>query len=269
MSSMEIRDFQETVWEHYRRHGRALPWRVPEADGHFDAYKILVSEIMLQQTQAGRVVPKYQAFLERFPTVQDLAAAPLAAVLGTWSGLGYNRRAKYLHEAAKSLAARNQPWTPEDLVARKGVGPNTAAAVLVYAYNQPLVFIETNIRTVFIHHFFQEKTDIMDKELLSFVEQALDQEHPREWYWALMDYGVHLKATVGNASRASKHYAKQSAFDGSKRQVRGQVLRLLKEQSYSLKDLAGYISDERLSAVLTDMTAEGLITKRRNLFHLG
>lgn len=269
MSSMEIQEFQETVWGQYRATGRALPWRLPEADGTFDAYKILVSEVMLQQTQASRVIPKYQEFLERFPTVQALAAAPLAEVLAVWSGLGYNRRAKYLHEAAQALSTKPQPWQLEDLVACKGVGHNTAAAVVVYAYNQPLVFIETNIRTVFIHHFFQDRADIADKELLPFVERAQDTEHPREWYWALMDYGVHLKVTVGNASRASKHYAKQSVFAGSKRQIRGQVLRLLKDQSRSSKQLANAISDERLESVLDDMQREGLISKRRNLFHLG
>lgn len=269
MSSMEIREFQEMVWQQYRVAGRALPWRLPEANGSFEAYKILVSEIMLQQTQASRVIPKYQEFLKRFPTVQALAAASLAEVLAAWSGLGYNRRAKYLHEAAQALAIKPQPWQLEDLVACKGIGHNTAAAVVVYAYNQPLVFIETNIRTVFIHHFFQDKSDITDKELLPFVQQALDVEHAREWYWALMDYGVHLKATVGNASRASKHYAKQSVFAGSKRQIRGQVLRLLKAQPSTFEQLANHIADDRLEVVLADMQREGLISKHRNLFHLG
>lgn len=264
-----IPEFQEIVWNYYRRHGRDLPWRTPEPDGSFDPYKVLVSEIMLQQTQAPRVVSKYHEFLRQFPNLTALAEAPLSAVLAAWSGLGYNRRAKYLHEAAQHLATKPQPWSLEDLVACKGVGPNTAAAVLVYAYNRPLAFVETNIRTVFIHHFFGDQTDILDNALLPSVQQALDREQPREWYWALMDYGVHLKATVGNMARLSKHYAKQSAFVGSKRQVRGRVLRLLKEQSLPREALARYIADERLEAVLQDLLREGLITEKSASLYLG
>jgi A/G-specific adenine glycosylase len=266
---MEILEFQEIVWEHYRLHGRDLPWRVPESDSKFDPYKILVSEIMLQQTQANRVIPKYESFLKRFPTVKALAEAPLSAVLAEWNGLGYNRRAKYLHEAAKHFVSKDGPWKLEDLTACKGIGPNTAAAVVVYSYNQPITFIETNIRTVFIHYFFKDKEGVHDKEILSLVEEALDREHPREWYWALMDYGVYTKATVGNASRTSKHYAKQSKFEGSKRQLRGQVLRLLKDKDYPYADMKELIPDERLEAVLKDLTQEGLVTEEAGVLHLG
>jgi A/G-specific adenine glycosylase len=266
---MNFSEFQELVWDYYRQHGRDLPWRTAEPDGSFDPYKILVSEIMLQQTQAGRVIPKYESFLKRFPTVGALAEAPLSAVLAQWNGLGYNRRAKYLHEAAKQLTAKDVPWRMEDLVACKGIGPNTAAAVIVYSCNQPIAFIETNIRTVFIHHFFKDEYGVHDKDILPLVEQALDKEHPRDWYWALMDYGVYLKGTVGNASRASKHYAKQSKFEGSKRQVRGQVLRLLKNRNYLRVEMKEVVSDERLEAVLKDLTKEGLITEKSGVLHLG
>ncbi|HTE58687.1 MAG TPA: A/G-specific adenine glycosylase [Verrucomicrobiae bacterium] len=266
---MEMRDFQEMVWQYYHQYGRALPWRLPESDGTFDPYKILVSEIMLQQTQAARVVPKYTAFLQQFPSAQALAATPLAKVLVAWSGLGYNRRAKYLHEAAQQLAQASHSWTIQDMVACKGVGYNTAAAVAAYAYNQQVVFIETNIRTVFIHHFFADRDAIDDKEILPLVEQALDGEHPREWYWALMDYGVHLKTTVGNASRSSKHYARQSTFEGSKRQVRGRVLKALHAQRYSRKELADLVEDDRLTAVLTDLIKEKLISETKDGISLG
>lgn len=266
---MDMQEFQETVWQYYHQHGRTLPWRLPDSGDTFDPYKILVSEIMLQQTQAARVVPKYTAFLQQFPTVLALAAAPLAEVLVAWSGLGYNRRAKYLYEAARQLAQTPRPWTIQDLMACKGVGYNTAAAVVAYAYNQQVVFIETNIRTVFIHHFFAEREAIDDKEILPLVDQALDPEHPREWYWALMDYGVHLKTTVGNASRSSKHYAKQSAFEGSKRQVRGRVLRALHDQSYSRQELAGLIEDDRLVVVLNDLLTEKLISETKDGISLG
>jgi A/G-specific adenine glycosylase len=286
---MTIEAFQEIVWEYYRQHSRDLPWRAPG----LSAYEILVSEMMLQQTQVSRVIPKYHSFLRHFPAAKDLDGAPLSAVLAEWSGLGYNRRAKYLHEAAKQLVDSQQPWTLDDLAACKGVGPNTAAAVLVYAYNQPLVFIETNIRTVFIHHFFPNRRNVSDKEILPLVERALLVEkgkeqpetlampkpgamrktvglsHYREWYWALMDYGVFLKSTAGNASRSSRHYTKQSKFAGSKRQIRGQVLRLLGTRNHTRAEISAAIQDERLDAVLKDLLIEGLVTETRVGLHLG
>lgn len=211
-----------------------------------------------------------------FPIIQALAGAPLADVIRVWSGLGYNRRAKYLHEAAKQLAVTSEPWTVEQLEACKGIGPGTAAAVVTYAYNQPVPFIETNIRTVFIHHFFTDADQIAigsdpiaDKALLPLVEEALDMEHPREWGWALMDYGVHIKATVGNASRSSKHYAKQSTFKGSKRQVRGQVLRLLAGRPLGRVELEQAIPDVRLTGVLEDLLAEQLISETKGKISLG
>lgn len=261
--------FQRMVWDYYAKHGRDLPWRRPDSEGTFDPYKILVSEIMLQQTQVQRVIPKYHSFLERFPSVESLAEAPLATVLSEWSGLGYNRRGKYLREAARVLVAKDMPWQFEDLVACKGIGANTAAAVIVYAYNQSLAFVETNIRTIFIHHFFKDREGVTDKELLPIVESAIDRENPREWYWALMDYGVHLKTTIGNTARASKHYAKQSKFDGSKRQIRGQVLRLLADRDWSQREMVEHIRDSRLEAVLTDLLREGMISEQGSRLCLG
>ena len=250
-------------------HGRTLPWRQPEVDGSFDPYKILVSEIMLQQTQVNRVIPKYQAFLEAFPNVKALAAAPLSAVLALWNGLGYNRRAKYLHEAAKQLAPLSEPWTVDELAACKGIGTNTAAAVVTYAYNQSIPFIETNIRTVFIHHFFKDAEVVSDKELTPLVAAALEREHSREWYWALMDYGSHLKVTVGNVSRMSKHYARQSKFHGSKRQLRGYILRVLIEKPHTRNELAQTNPDDRLEAVVADLLQEGLVMERYGRLFLG
>jgi A/G-specific adenine glycosylase len=264
MNPLELRQFQATVWDYYHDHGRDLPWRHEP----FDPYRILVSEIMLQQTQVPRVIPKYEAFLKQFPTLKSLAVAPLADVLIAWSGLGYNRRAKYLHEASKQLAILTNPWTLEDLTVCKGIGTNTAAAIITYAYNQPLVFVETNIRTVFIHHFLANAELIDDRELLPLVKATLDHEHPREWYWALMDYGSYLKTTVGNAARSSRHYFKQSAFAGSKRQIRGQVLRLLGTGKRTLNELRSAIPDERLNDVLAELVREGLIQQRVDFYLL-
>lgn len=246
MSGVKPHDFQEEIYRQYDRLKRDLPWRHPDPDGNFNAYKILVSEIMLQQTQVARVIPKYDAFLDAFPSVSELAGAPLSEVLRYWSGLGYNRRAKYLHDAARQLQDK-QVWTLEDLTSCKGIGHNTAAAVVVYAYNQAVPFIETNVRTVYIHHFFQDQSDVHDSDIQKVLEATFDQEHPREFAWALMDYGSHLKQTVGNASRYSRHYVKQPTFEGSLRQIRGQVLKALVQQPHSPQDLHALLPDDRLS----------------------
>lgn len=259
-----IRDFQEIVWEYYHAYGRDLPWRQCEANGSLDPYRVLVSEIMLQQTQAVRVVPKFQEFITLFPDVRNLSAAPWPQVLTAWSGLGYNRRAKFLWQTARIIEqeyAGELPANAAALTAMPGVGLNTANAILAYAFNAPVVFIETNIRSVFIHHFFKDQELVDDKQLLPVVELALDREHPREWYWALMDYGVHLKTTVGNASRSSRHYIKQSAFEGSRRQARGKVLKLLTERPYSSAELSQIIADPRIESIIVDLLAEGLVAQ--------
>lgn len=256
---------QKTLRDYYRKHGRHLPWREPEADGTFSPYKILVSECMLQQTQVQRVVPKYEALLKRFPTINALAGASLAEVVAMWSGLGYNRRAKYLHDAAKQLAAQTT-WTMESLVACKGIGPNTAAAILAYAYNQPTVFIETNIRTVYIHTFFKDQTNVSDKAIEQLVRDSLDSKHPREFYWALMDYGTYLKQTEGNLSRHSKQYARQSTFEGSLRQLRGQILRTLLQKPHSVAQLTEELTDERLPVALESLQKDGLIVKNNHRY---
>lgn len=272
MSRSRIEQFQKVVWDYYEAHGRHdLPWRSPQPDGSFDPYKILVSEIMLQQTQVGRVIPKYVEFLQRFPTVGKLADAPLGEVLRLWQGLGYNRRAKFLHQAA-NMAVRDFgsefPSDLHELVKLPGVGKNTAAAIYVYSFNKPAAFIETNIRTAFIHHFFKGETDIPDGAIATLVEQTLDRREPRVWYWALMDYGSFLKKSVGSLNMLSKHYVKQSPLEGSRRQIRGQVLRLLAERPYALDELRTAISDSRLAEVLQALQREGLIAQRGDRYQL-
>jgi len=261
---------QEALRQYYQDYGRHnLPWRQPESDGSFDPYKVMVSEIMLQQTQVARVIPKFNQFLITFPRVTDLAKAELADVLRLWSGLGYNRRAKFLWQAAQQIAVLGEfPRTQKDLVALPGIGPNTAGAIMAYTWNEPVVFIETNVRTVYIHYYFTDQSDVPDQAIKELIETTLDRENTREFYWALMDYGTHLKQTVGNANRQSKSYAKQSAFHGSKRQIRGQVLRNLGFERLTLKQLETQISDERLAVVLADLLNEGLIQKQGTYFHL-
>ncbi|MGH7240995.1 MAG: A/G-specific adenine glycosylase [Candidatus Saccharimonadales bacterium] len=272
MSTEQLADFRKTVWQHYRLNGRhQLPWRVPDADGYFDPYKVLVSELMLQQTQVNRVLPKYQLFLELFPTVETLASTSLAAVLTAWSGLGYNRRAKFLHQAAKTIMqdfAGVLPDNETELVKLPGVGKNTAGAILVYAFNQPVVFVETNIRTVYFYHFFASREVVNDGEVAELVGETLDRGNPRGWYWALMDYGSHLKSAGMKLNTLSKHYVKQSKFEGSKRQIRGQVIRVLAIQDRTLVELSSLLADPRLESVLTDLMSDGLITKSGQKYHL-
>ncbi len=268
----EVKQFRQTVWEHYRRHSRDLPWRRPEPGGVFDPYKIMVSEIMLQQTQVGRVVPKYAAFLAAFPTVQSLASAELSEVLAVWSGLGYNRRAKHLHEAAKAIATGHNgvvPKTLNALITLPGIGRNTAGAIMAYAYNQPVVFVETNIRTVMIHHFFNDHPEkVSDADILKLVEAALPDEHYREWYWALMDYGTYLKKTHGTSLEKAKAYTRQSTFQGSRRQLRGQIIKLLIAGPRCEAELADALPDDRLLAVLAELEAERLVVRRSDLYKI-
>ncbi len=267
-----IAKFQTTVWAYYHDNGRHdLPWRKAETDGSFDPYKIMVSEIMLQQTQVNRVIPKYQDFIERFPSVNQLAAAAQGEILRSWSGLGYNRRAKFLHLAAQEIVNRYDCIMPahiNELVQLPGIGTNTAGAILAYAFNQPVVFIETNIRSVFIHHFFAQEASVPDRAIIELVQQTLDIQQSRAWYWALMDYGVYLKQLVPNPNKRSQHYTKQSRFEGSRRQLRGQVLRMLSDQPYTRAVLINTINDERLPHVLNELIAENLIQRQGTHYSL-
>jgi A/G-specific adenine glycosylase len=259
LSETEVQSFRVELRAAYERHGRhELPWRRTA-----DPYRILISELMLQQTQVPRVIPKYEEFLQRFPDVEALAAAELGDVLRTWQGLGYNRRAKYLWQAAGQIVKAKEkfPDTLETLTELPGVGKNTAGAVLAYAFNQPVVFIETNVRTVYFHHFFADRTGITDNELLPLIEATIDHQNPREFYWALMDYGSWLKGQGhghGAASR-SKHYVRQSKFAGSRRQLRGLILRSLSSRPHTEAELFNLAEDDRAPGVLADLVREGMI----------
>lgn len=237
---------------------RDLPWRHDPSP-----YRVLVSELMLQQTQVERVVPKFEAFIQRFPYVEALARAPLADVLAQWQGLGYNRRAKYLHEAAKEIVRLGAfPDTLDDLIKLPGVGKNTAGAILAYAFNQSVYYIETNIRTVYLHHFFADKSDVSDTEILAKLYETAPFEtvNPREWYSALMDYGTALKKQGLGMNAKSKHYKKQSQFEGSVRQMRGQILRELTKKAQREIDLRiTFADDARFQTALDGLVHDGLI----------
>lgn len=267
----KIRQFREDVWDYYARHARVMPWRIINTDGTVNAYHVLVSEVMLQQTQVQRVIPKFKSFTTVFPTIHDLAHASLGDVIRQWQGLGYNRRAKFLWESARIICdthAGSVPLKEKELVALPGIGTNTAAAILCYANNIPVAFIETNIRTVYIHTFFDDSYDVSDADILTLVERTCDRHDPRNWYWALMDYGTFLKNTVGNKARQSKSYTVQSAFKGSLRQLRGQVLSLLSQSSHSLDSIQSIIADTRLMSVMYSLEEEGFIKKHNNWYEL-
>lgn len=275
---MNTSSFQSLIWNFYKEHKRALPWRPPslqvQKDGTLDPYHIFVSEIMLQQTQVSRVVEKFPQFLNTFPSFEDLASASLTSVLQAWQGMGYNRRGKYLHETAKIITQkylRVIPQDPQKLVQLPGIGPATAGSIIVFIYNKPLVFIETNIRRVFIYHFFKDSLTIHDKEIMSLVEKTLDHNNPREWYYALMDYGTYLAKHIPNPNRKSKHYTKQSKFVGSNRQVRGAVLQSLLEKNHQKIDeiyLSLDFDNKRIYTVLQDMKREGFVKKEKEVYSI-
>jgi A/G-specific adenine glycosylase len=260
-------EFQELVWQKGRELYRDMPWR-----NTTDPYLVMVSELMLQQTQVDRVVPKYNEFIERYPDVYALATAPLADVLSLWNGLGYNRRAKFLHDSAVKIVADfdgRVPSTIEGLQTLPGIGPNTAAAIAAYAFNQPVGFIETNIRTVYFQHFFADSHLVTDDELRKVVGETADTEHPREWFWALMDYGSYLKKQGSGQLDKSAHYKKQSALKGSIREVRGQIIRSLTRADMSLSDLReDVIADERFEPALEGLVKDGLVTLTKDQYHL-
>jgi A/G-specific adenine glycosylase len=268
LTDQQISSFQSVVWEYYRQQGRELPWREDPTP-----YQVLVSELMLQQTQVSRVIPKYNAFLYTCPNIAVLAEESLGEVLTLWSGLGYNRRAKFLHLAAVMVVRDYNgilPQTTEELIKLPGIGKNTAGAIMAYAFNKPVVFVETNIRTVFFHHFFTDASaTVSDKELEGLVGQTLDRENPREWYWALMDYGTYLKKTAGARLNSSKHYVKQSPLKGSLREMRGRIIKKLVSgplQLHALEDAV--IADERFDVALKSLIAEGMVSQKGKLICL-
>lgn len=273
-----LADFRRTVLTHYQAHGRNLPWRHTR-----DPYRILVSETMLQQTQVPRVLVKYEEFLTAFPNIGALAAAPLTTVLRVWQGLGYSRRALSLQKTAAIVTAEHGGALPRSvpaLMRLPGVGPATAGAIAAFAYGEAHPFIETNIRAVYLHHFFSAREAVSDREILPLVDATLDRVDPRSWYYALMDYGVMLKRAYPNPSRRSRHHTRQSPFLGSNRQLRAQVLRVLVDRSgTTAAEIAAALdegrlpgvgqsggsaglpaaADPRLTEVLTELVAEGFL----------
>ena len=264
---LPISEFKKIIWDYYHNHGRHFEWR-----NENDPYKIFISEVMLQQTQTLRVAKKYPEFIARFNSFDSLAQASLKEVLFYWQGLGYNRRGKYLHEAAKAIMHNYKgiiPPCPTKLSELPGIGKATAGSISAFAFNMPTVFIETNIRTVFIYFFFKNQEKISDKDILCLIKGSLDLEQPRHWYYALMDYGVMLKKKIVNPNRKSLHYKIQSKFKGSNREIRGRILKILTHASEPMhveEVIKNSNSDAlRTQNIINQLEKEKLIFVRKKL----
>ena len=267
----------------YRVHGRhELPWRKTR-----DPYRVLVSELMLQQTQVRRVIPKYEAFIARFPTMADLAAADRRDLLLLWQGLGYNSRAVRLHALAKAVRASGaMPDTIEELRSLPGIGPYTAGAVMIFAYDTPAASVDVNVSRVLSRIFVQPDTTPRPDELQDLASTLITMSgKPHNWQSALMDFGSGVCTAreprcVGCPLRTvcktrgirpqEQQQEKQPAFYGSSRWWRGQILKhLLQGQSNTtglldaIKDDANADDAQRFEAALRTMAKEGLIVVQR------
>lgn len=259
LTATTIERFRRMVYIHYEQHGRDFPWRHTT-----EPYHILVAEIMLQQTQATRARDNYEEFMLQFPDVMSLSGASTTEVLRAWQGLGYNRRAVHLQAIARHICTEFSGSLPREktqLLALPGVGPYTAAAIRAFAFNEPEVLIETNIRAVYLHEFFAGEHQVRDRDILPLIEQTLDRTEPRLWYQALMDYGAMLKES-GNPSRRSVHHRPQSRFRGSRREARGIILKaLLEDGPVPRHELAARLGnwDARFSEALATLERDGLV----------
>jgi A/G-specific adenine glycosylase len=269
LSQKVVRTFQNIIYSYFKQYGREFPFRK-----EISPYNVVISEMMLQQTQTNRVAEKFQQFIRAFPDFQALANAPLNEVLKIWQGLGYNRRAIALKTIAEKITSEFGGVLPADVEVLKTfpqIGHNTASSIVAFAFNIPTFFVEVNIRRVYIYFFFPGKFSVQDNLIMQIVRKTLDRSKVRKWYYALMDYGVMLKKTHPELMKRSAHYRKQSKFKGSTREIRGNILKLLIEnkslmESELMKKLK--IDPEILSEILNLLIKEGFIKQEDNQFSI-
>ncbi len=288
----QIKTFQTKILSWYAEHQRDLPWRQNR-----DPYRILVSEVMLQQTQVSRVIPKYTAWFAAFPTLDDLAKAPISEVLRLWSGLGYNRRALFLQRTAKAIVfehAGTWPQTEEDLKKLPGIGEYTAAAIACFAFDQQVAVVDTNVKKVILLEFFchceegisptrqsqndrelpihDEKRDcftslaMTTKDLQKIADQLLPPGRAYDWNQALMDYASAI------LKKEKIPVQKQSKFLGSRRYFRGKILKFLLQKhtiprsdiSLQLRDEQSSVDEATLDSILGELERDGFIKQTEN-----
>ncbi|MFX1365059.1 MAG: A/G-specific adenine glycosylase [Promethearchaeota archaeon] len=262
--------FKEFIYDYYRNHKRNFPFREK-----ISPYRVLVSEIMLQQTQTDRVSEKFRKFIEKFPDFLSLSSASVEDILIEWKGLGYNRRAIALKNIAKTIVKDFNGELPDSLEILKSfpqIGHNTASSILAFAFNKPVAFIETNIRRVYIYFFFPNKDKVNDNEIISIVKKTVDHDNPREWFYALMDYGVMLKKIHPELNKKSTHYRKQTPYNGSTRQIRGELLKLLIKEGrmeiITIQEKLKIDNLKRIETILYQLEKEGFIEIKENMVEL-
>jgi len=269
LDSGVVRSFRSIIHSYYKKHGRDMPWRRTK-----NPYRIFVSEIMLQQTQVERVLKKYDEFIAAFPDLKSLAKAPLNKLLKVWSGMGYNRRALSMKKTAETIVTEfnsRLPREADELTRLQGIGKATAGSIQAFAFNIPSVFIETNIRRVYIHFFFRDDSSVHDSDIIPLVERTVDRTDPRTWYYALMDYGVMLGRRDENQNRRSVHYSKQSRFEGSKRQARGKVLKeLTSNPGLPVSEIRSLLrkDDTAVGEIIAQLEKEGFIRKTKGRYYI-
>ncbi len=262
--------FIHTILGFYAVHGRQFIWRETS-----EPYRVLLSEVMLQQTQTSRVIPKYELFLSLWPTFKELSEAPLDQLLYNWKGLGYNRRALNLRKSA--MASERWGWSlpkeQAELLSLPGVGKATAAAIGAFSYQQRTIYLETNIRRVLLHCFYPDQEGVKDKELEPLLAHLVQMvEDPKQWYYALMDFGVLLKSLTPNANVRSAHYTKQAKFENSNRQIRGQLIHLLADTGAKEQDqviaLLSHFEQERVLYCLEQLEKEGFVEEMEGTYRI-
>ncbi|MEZ5360719.1 MAG: Fe-S cluster assembly protein HesB [Candidatus Zixiibacteriota bacterium] len=256
VTTRQIAAFRRKIWRFYKTHCRDLPFR-----NTTDPYHITVSELMLQQTQVERVIPKYLAWIKKWPNWASLANASTKAILAAWSGLGYNRRALHLHKLARVVTddfGGQLPTERDALQKLPGIGPYTAGAILIFAYNKNIVTIDTNIRRVLLYELKLPVT-LPKRELEQVALTVLPHGRSRDWHNALMDYGaLALPRNMNDIPPESK----QSKFEGSLRQIRGEIVRRLTEiDQIDMRSVAGSMdrSLEDVQKAALALAKDGLV----------